>query len=40
MVGTDAVAVIGEEFSGDPLEYDGVLELQDAVLKFFFVSGG
>ena len=34
VVGTNAMAVIGAEFSGDPLESDGGLELRDVVLKF------
>ena len=39
MVGTYAVAVSGSEFSGDPLEYGGGLDLRDAALKFFLVGG-
>ena len=38
--GTEVVAMSGAEFDRDILESDGVLELLDAALKFFLVSGG
>ena len=38
VVGTDTVIVIGAEFSGDPRESYGSLDMIDAALKFFLVS--